>query len=95
MPSTTREYVVSWWLVPDAPVWAQQKGTVCLTADPPPWKTHLLGKPTRSENLASTVPGAMPRLLEVQWRCLEFSPRQNLAAGNTSGSENHVTRIDT
>lgn len=62
--------------------------------EPTPWKTHLLGKPTRSENLASTVPGAMPRLLEVQWRCLEFSPRQNLAAGNTSGSENHATRID-
>lgn len=38
----------------------------------------------------------VPRLgeLKVQWRCLEFSPRQNLAAGNTSGSENHATRID-
>lgn len=79
MPSTTREYAVSWWLVPDAPVWVQQKGTVCLTANPPARKT-----------LRPLIPcaGAMPRLLEVQWP-VSSSPHDEIA----SQAVPHAARI--
>lgn len=64
MPSTTREYAV---LASGRQMHLPSRRARFSQDEPTPWKTHLLGKPTRSENLASPVPGAMPRLLEVQW----------------------------